>query len=183
MRNNKVRIIGGSLRHRLIQFPGDPALRPTPDRIRETLFNWLGQTLDGLECLDLFAGSGALGFEAWSRGAKRVVVVEHNRAALDALKRNAASLPAAVEIFAGDAARFLRDTPRGFDLVFFDPPFQSDYYTRLWPAIERHVNADGMVYVESPQSFTAPGWLTYKAKRAGQVFYQILLRETGSAGP
>lgn len=175
---NKVRIIGGTLRHRLIQFPADPLLRPTPDRVRETLFNWLGQTLDGLDCLDLFAGSGALGFEAWSRGAKHVVVVEQARPALAALKRNAETLAAPVEIFAGDAARFLRDDRRSFDVVFFDPPFQSDAYARLWPALERHVGALGRVYVESPQPFQAPGWQVSRVKRAGQVYYQLLARIT-----
>lgn len=175
---NKIRIIGGSLRHRLLQFPADPQLRPTPDRVRETLFNWLGQTLDGLECLDLFAGSGALGFEAWSRGAQRVVMVEQQRAALAALKRNAETLAAPVDIFAGDAARFLRDDHRTFDVVFFDPPFQSDYYTRLWPALEARVKPQGCIYVESPRAFAAPGWQALKAKRAGQVFYQLLARDT-----
>lgn len=179
---NKVRVIGGTLRHRLIQFPADPLLRPTPDRVRETLFNWLGQTLDGLDCLDLFAGSGALGFEAFSRGAKRVVAVEQSRAAVAALKRNAEVLAAPLEIFAGDAARFLRDDQRTFDLVFFDPPFDSDYYTRLWPALEAHVKPHGWIYVESPQAFAAPGWQILKAKRAGHVFYQLLVRESGAAG-
>lgn len=182
MRDNKVRIIGGSLRHRLIHFPANPLLRPTADRVRETLFNWLGQTLDGMECLDLFAGSGALGFEAFSRGAKRVVMVEHSRTALAALKRNAEALAAPVEIFAGDAARFLRGAPRAFDIVFFDAPFQSDYCTRLWPSLVTHVKPQGLVYVESPQAFAAPGWQTHKTKRAGQVFYQLLVRESSHHG-
>ena len=177
---NKVRIIGGSLRHRLLQFPADLRLRPTPDRVRETLFNWLGQTLDGLECLDLFAGSGALGFEAWSRGAHCVVMVEQHRAALTALKRNAEILAVPAEIFAGDAARFLRDDVRTFDVVFFDPPFQSDYYTRLWPALEARVKPLGRVYVESPRAFAAAGWQALKAKRSGQVFYQLLARDTAT---
>lgn len=161
----------------MLQFPSDAQLRPTPDRVRETLFNWLGQTLDGLECLDLFAGSGALGFEAWSRGAKRVVMVEQHRAALLALKRNAEMLAAPVEIFAGDAAHFLRGDNRTFDVVFFDPPFQSDYYTRLWPALEARVKPQGRIYAEAPRAFTTPGWQAVKAKRAGLVFYQLLSRD------
>ena len=94
---NRVRIIGGEWRSRLVRFPGTPGLRPTPDRVRETLFNWLGQRLDGLACVDLFAGSGALGFEALSRGAARVVMVERDRAMRSrrCAQRPASSRPAA----------------------------------------------------------------------------------------
>src|SRR5438309_10775311 len=91
---NRVRIIGGKWRSRLIRFPPAAQLRPTPDRVRETLFNWLGQRLDGLACLDLFAGSGALGFEALSRGARRVVMVERERAVAEALRAKARQLGA-----------------------------------------------------------------------------------------
>src|SRR5689334_16552408 len=105
---NRVRIIGGDWRSRLVRFPPSAELRPTPDRVRETLFNWLGQRLDGQDALDLFAGSGALGFEALSRGARRVVMVERDRATAAALRASAQKLAAAnVDIVEGDALRYL----------------------------------------------------------------------------
>ena len=117
--------MGGAWRSRLIAVPSRPGLRPTPDRVRETLFNWLGQDLAGMQCLDLFAGSGALGFEAASRGAARVVMVECDRSALAALRATRTALNAAqVEIVAGDASAFLAASNERFDLVFLDPPFR-----------------------------------------------------------
>lgn len=172
-----LRIIAGNLRHRLIRFPAEAGLRPTPERVRETLFNWLGQTLDGVTCLDLFAGSGALGFEAYSRGAARVVLVEPNRVSHAALMRNADTLQADVEIHAVAAENFLARDPRTFDIVFFDPPFDSDYYASLWPAIAAHVAPQGQVYVESPRRCAVSGWTPWRAKRAGNVFYQLMVRE------
>src|SRR6187455_3538465 len=127
MHSNKgvLRIIGGKYRSRQLRVPARPGLRPTPDRVRETLFNWLGQDLTGLACLDLFAGSGALGFEAASRGAARVVLVEKDRVALAELERSLAALGAAqVSIVAGDAHAFLKHEQARFDVVFLDPPFR-----------------------------------------------------------
>src|ERR1700712_5778857 len=113
MKRNEVRIIGGTWRSRRIRFAARAELRPTPDRVRETLFNWLGQDLTGLACLDLFAGSGALGFEAASRGASRVVMVENDRAAYEALRENKAALAAAqVELARADALEFARGRGR-----------------------------------------------------------------------
>src|ERR1700741_4553893 len=110
-RENRVRIIGGEHRGRRIAVPDRPGLRPTPDRVRETLFNWLGQSLDGLACLDLFAGSGALGFEAASRGAARVVLVEQDRAVFDALKKTRDTIGARqVELVLDDAFAYLKKT-------------------------------------------------------------------------
>ena len=172
-----LRIIAGDLRHRLIRFPAQAGVRPTPERVRETLFNWLGQTLDGQTCLDLFAGSGALGFEALSRGAAKVVLVEANRVSCAALERNAQILQAAVEIHNLGAENFLARDPRSFDIIFFDPPFDSSYYASLWPAIDEHLAAQGQVYVESPRPFAAAGWIARRAKRAGNVFYQLMVRE------
>src|SRR6187455_1828353 len=121
-RRNRVRIIAGAWRSRLVHFPDAPGLRPTPDRVRETLFNWLGQRLDGVVALDLFAGSGALGFEALSRGAARVVMVESDRAVLSALRESARALDAKdAEIVAGDALKYLERTAEKFDVVFIDP--------------------------------------------------------------
>src|ERR1700682_2440780 len=124
---NRVRIIGGQWRSRLIKFPPAAQLRPTPDRVRETLFNWLGQRLDGLTCLDLFAGSGALGFEAASRGAARVVMVENDRQAFGALGGYKDLLRATqVELVFGDALDYLRRSKEAFDVVFLDPPFRQN---------------------------------------------------------
>src|SRR5476649_1681914 len=122
-----LRIVGGKYRSRVLRVPARPGLRPTPDRVRETLFNWLGQDLTGLACLDLFAGSGALGFEAASRGAARVVMVEKDRAAVAELERSRATLGAAqVAVVDGDAALYLAREQERFDVVFLDPPFRQN---------------------------------------------------------
>jgi 16S rRNA (guanine966-N2)-methyltransferase len=173
---NKVRIIGGELRSRVISFPGIPGLRPTPDRVRETLFNWLGQTLYGRTCLDLFAGSGALGFEAASRGAERVVMVEMNRSVLRALQDNVKKLGCAnVSVQGQDGLEFaLRDAHK-YDVIFLDPPFQSDYLPRLLAVLPQRLNENGVVYAESGAAIAVPPpWQTVKSGKAGQVHYQLL---------
>src|SRR6201987_3699494 len=120
---NRVRIIGGRWRRRVIRFPPAAQLRPTPDRVRETLFNWIGQRLDGLEALDLFAGSGALGFEALSRGAARVVMVERDRRVAEGLREAARELEAkAAHVVQGEALAFLARDTASYDVVFLDPP-------------------------------------------------------------
>jgi 16S rRNA (guanine966-N2)-methyltransferase len=168
----KIRIVGGEFRGRRISVPDRPGLRPTPDRVRETLFNWLGQSLEGLACLDLFAGSGALGFEAASRGAARVVMVEHDRAAFEALKKARDLIGARqVELVLDDAFAFL-GKKQAFDVVFLDPPFGQN----VLPAVFRHLRPrSGMrVYVESgePVAAAAP-WREQKRRRAGQVSTQL----------
>ena len=174
-----IRIIAGAYRGRRIAVPSRPGLRPTPDRVRETLFNWLGQRLDGLACLDLFAGSGALGFEAASRGAARVVMVESDRAACEALERHRGLLGAAqVEIVPGDALDYLQATTEPFDVVFLDPPFRQN---ALAPALERlpgRMPAGARLYVEAPEPVEpqAP-WRELRRSRAGQVSYQLLERQ------
>ncbi len=181
--NNTVRIIGGVWRSRLIEFPSNPALRPTPDRVRETLFNWLGQQLDGLSCLDLFAGSGALGFEAASRGAVRVVMVDNDDDVYNALRANAVKLQAAgIEIVRGDGLRFLRNVRETFDCIFLDPPFDSELSPQLLPLLRPRLAGNGLVYVESPRSLMPPeGWTVIRSSRAGRVHYQLLgrLHENG----
>jgi len=168
----KIRIIGGEYRGRKIPVPDHADLRPTPDRVRETLFNWLGQSLDGLACLDLFAGSGALGFEAASRGAARVVLVEQDRAVFELLKKTRDEIGALqVEPVLDDAFSYLKRMPT-FDVVFLDPPFRQN----ALPAVFRELKgASGMrVYVEADAPF-APGepWRELKRARAGQVSYQL----------
>src|SRR5258705_9958220 len=153
MHSNKgvLRIVGGKFRSRRLRVPARPGLRPTPDRVRETLFNWLGQDLAGLACLDLFAGSGALGFEAASRGAARVVLVEKDRAVLAELERSRAALGASqVEITAGDAHAFLaRADNAGFDVVFLDPPFRQNALPAILAELPPRLQPRARVYVES----------------------------------
>ena len=173
---NKVRIIGGALRSRTISFPDAEGLRPTPDRVRETLFNWLGQTLYGRTCLDLFAGSGALGFEAASRGAERVVMVEMNRTVLRALQDNVKKLGCAnVSVQGQDGLEFVSRDAHKYDVIFLDPPFQSDYLPRLLEILPQRLNENGVVYVESGTSITVPPpWQVMKSGKAGQVYYLLL---------
>jgi 16S rRNA (guanine(966)-N(2))-methyltransferase RsmD len=176
MTRNRVRIIGGAWRSRLIAFPARRDLRPTPDRVRETLFNWLGQDLTGKACLDLFAGSGALGFEAASRGARRVVMVESDAETFRALQASRDLLKAgAVELARADALEFLRSDPGRYDVVFLDPPFKSDYWRRIAPLLPQRLEPGGLVYYESaPGHEPAQGWEAHRQGRAGQVRYRLL---------
>jgi len=176
MTRNRVRIIAGTWRSRIIRFPPAAALRPTPDRVRETLFNWLGQRLDGLACLDLFAGSGALGFEALSRGAARVVMVERDRAVAQALRASAKELGASgAEVVEGDALKYLERSNERFDVVFLDPPFASDLAARALAILPPHLAEGGRVYVESGQPVeSAAQWRTLREDRAGAVRYALL---------
>ncbi|MEI7842311.1 MAG: 16S rRNA (guanine(966)-N(2))-methyltransferase RsmD [Gallionellaceae bacterium] len=173
---NKVRIIGGSHRRRLIEFPDAEGLRPTPDRVRETLFNWLGQTLDGHRCLDLFAGSGALGFEAASRGADEVVMVERNRVVHRVLQENIKKLGfTKIALRSDDGLEFAKQLGKSFDVVFLDPPFQSDYLPKLLPLLADQLAQDAVVYVESGAPFESDEtWAVIKQARAGAVYYQLL---------
>ena len=172
----RVRIVGGRWRSRLLEVPARPDLRPTPDRVRETLFNWLGQRLEGCICLDLFAGSGALGFEAASRGAARVVMVEADRIALAALRESRARLEAAeVEIVAGDALEYLAHGAERFDVVFLDPPFRQNALPALLGKLPPRLKPGARVYLEGaePVAAMAP-WRELKRARAGQVSVQLL---------
>jgi 16S rRNA (guanine966-N2)-methyltransferase len=151
-------------------------LRPTPDRVRETLFNWLGQTLHGKRCLDLFAGSGALGFEAASRGAEQVVMVEKNRTVFSALQENSRKLGCAnVAQHCADGLEFALQARGQFDVIFLDPPFQSEYLPKLLPLLPGKLAPEGVVYIESGEAFEPGGdWQVVKHARAGQVHYQLL---------
>ena len=176
MNRNRVRIVGGAWKSRLIAFPPKKDLRPTPDRVRETLFNWLGQDLTGRSCLDLFAGSGALGFEAASRGARRVVMVENDPEILRALAASRTALDATgVELRKGDALQFLNQDTELYDVVFADPPFKAGYWPRLAPLLPPRLAPGALVYYESATSpELPPGWETWRQGRAGQVTYQLL---------
>ena len=174
MTANRVRIIAGKWRSRLVRFPPVAALRPTPDRVRETLFNWLGQRLDDLVCLDLFAGSGALGFEALSRGAARVVMVERDRAVAKALRESARALEAHAEVVESDALAFVRKTAERFDVAFLDPPFASDLAARALEALPRCLRPEARVYVESAEKLQpAAPYALLREDRAGAVRYAL----------
>lgn len=175
---SRVRIVGGEWRSRLLEVAHVAGLRPTPDRVRETLFNWLGQDLDGQHCLDLFAGTGILGFEAASRGAAAVVLVERDPRALDALHKAAKTLQASkVEIVRGDAVRFAQTTPRNFDGVFLDPPYNQGWIERVQPCLDRLLKPEGWLYVEAEAAVEQLGaWQAVKQGRAGQVHFQLMRR-------
>lgn len=164
------------MRSRTVSFPDAEGLRPTPDRVRETLFNWLGQTLHGRTCLDLFAGSGALGFEAASRGAEQVVMVEKNPEVLRALQDNLKKLGCMnVSAHCRDGLEFASRDVRRYDVIFLDPPFQSEYLPRLLEILPQRLNENGMVYVESGSAITVPSpWRVLKSGKAGQVHFQLL---------
>ncbi len=177
-RTNRVRIVGGAWRSRVIHFVARKDLRPTPDRVRETLFNWLGQDLTGAVCLDLFAGSGALGFEAASRGAQRVVMVECDAATFRALERTRAALDAGVvELRRADALEFLRGDSGRYDVAFLDPPFQAADWPRLLTLLPGRMSRGALIYCESAAPPALPaGWDIWKQGAAGQVCFQLLKR-------
>jgi 16S rRNA (guanine966-N2)-methyltransferase len=179
----KVRIIGGHWKRSTLAVADLPGLRPTPDRVRETLFNWLGQDLTGWRCLDLYAGSGALGFEAASRGAERVVLVEREKRAVDALRAAKDRLKAdRIEVVQGDAFAWLARTGEQFDLVFLDPPFDGAELARVLPRIAPVLAPGAALYVESatalspdaPPLSAVPGLQAHRADKAGQVHYHLL---------
>lgn len=183
-----VRIIGGDWKRTPLPVLDLDGLRPTPDRVRETLFNWLGQRLDGWRCLDLFAGTGALGFEAASRGAGRVLMVERNAKAARQLREIRERLSAqAVEVVEADALRLAAGLPPGsFDVVFLDPPFGEALLPRVLASAAPLVAETGYLYVESGESLDSPepdgaqapsGWRIVRQGKAGAVHYHLLQRE------
>lgn len=179
---SRVRITGGEWRSRLISVVDAPGLRPTPDRVRETLFNWLGQDLSGLNCLDLFSGSGILGFEAASRGAAGVAMVERDARVYAALRRHAESLnDSGLELIHADALKFAALAARQgrtFDLVFLDPPYRQQWLDKVWPLLPPIMAASGKAYVESETVLVPPApWRIVRQGQAGQVFFHLLERE------
>jgi 16S rRNA (guanine966-N2)-methyltransferase len=177
---NEVRIIGGMWRRRKIAFPSRPGLRPTPDRTRETLFNWLAGYVEGRRCLDLFAGSGALGFEAASRGAAEVVLVERDPAAVRALLATVAKLGATVcTVARGSALDWLeRAAAEPFDIVFLDPPFADDASGEVLRRLleSRLVHAESFVYIEFRRGAMPglDGFAVVKSTRAGDSEARLL---------
>lgn len=179
---NRVRLIGGTWRSRIIEFPDTAGLRPTASRVRETLFNWLGQSLHGKRCLDLFSGSGALGFEAASRGAVEVVMLETQPAAILALLDNRKVLGATMcRIAATDALKFLGTAIQKFDVVFVDPPFASNLMSPVLCELPESLTEDATVYTEWHVPITEVlanlsdvDWEVVKKGRAGAVHFALL---------
>lgn len=178
----QIRIIGGRWRGRRIRFPAVIDIRPTPDRVRETLFNWLGQDLGGARTLDPFAGSGALSFEALSRGAALAVAVDRRPELVRALDATSQMLGAsALETHCADARAFLARETRSFDVVFLDPPFADPQWETLLPAAALCVAAGGAIYVEAAAGIAAPaGFTIVRGDKAGRVHYHLLRRLAGS---
>ncbi|MCC7327561.1 MAG: 16S rRNA (guanine(966)-N(2))-methyltransferase RsmD [Burkholderiales bacterium] len=172
----RLRVIGGRFRGRIIRFPRVAGLRPTPDRVRETLFNWLGQDLAELSTLDLYSGSGALSLEALSRGAVRVVAVDRDPALIRALADTAREFGATgLEAHAGDARSWLASESRRFDVIFADPPFDEDPWSWLLPLCAQHLAGGGGLYAEAPRKLIAPPMLAvHRHARAGSVHYHLL---------
>lgn len=173
-----VRIIGGQYRGKKLSFPDTEGLRPTPDRVKETLFNWLMHDIRGARCLDAFAGSGALGFEAYSRGAKRVVLVESSLQVYNNLKQIASSFNSTnISVIHAEAEEYFQHSAECFDIIFLDPPFAKNYLPRCMDLLA-HSNllvTNGLVYLESPDKLDVDPayWQEKKSKRAGQVIYGL----------
>lgn len=182
---NQVRIIGGRHRGRRLHFSPGPGLRPTPDRVRETLFNWLQGEIHGARCLDLFAGSGALGLEALSRGAAYLLAVESNRRVAQSLRDNVERIgeAATVEVRVADALRLLKAAPeRPFDIVFVDPPFSSALLPEACRLLEQNgwLGPAALVYLEQdahqPWPPMPPNWTILREGVAGQSAHCLLRR-------
>ena len=180
---NRVRIIGGRFRGRVIRFPAVVGLRPTPDRVRETLFNWLGQDLTGQRTLDLYAGSGALTLEALSRGALAAVAVDRSPELVRSLAETARLMGATgLEAHAADARRFLDRDTGAYDVIFLDPPFAQDDWDWLLPACAQRLAGAGYIYAEAGRDLAAtPGLSVWRHAKAGAVHYHLFVRAGDAA--
>ncbi len=182
-----MRIIGGRHRGRRLTFPSLPGLRPTSDRARETLFNWLQPWLPGARCLDLFAGSGALGLEAASRGAGRVVMLERSSVAARQLQLHIQTLALEqVELHQADALNWLARPGEPFDILFLDPPFADDLLAQSCDLLRRHgwLAPGALIYLETdaarPLSVWPDDWVLLREKRAGEVCYYLCRNQNGA---
>jgi 16S rRNA (guanine966-N2)-methyltransferase len=183
----KLRIVAGSLRGSKLAVPDKAGLRPTPDRVRETLFNWLAPVIDGARCLDLFAGTGALGIEALSRGAGSCMFVESDRTLARLIAENLARLKVGnAQVMADEAEAMLGGTAQAFDVVFMDPPFGADLWNDSAHRLESGgwLSGDAWIYVESPadaELALPPTWMLHREGRAGGVRFALYRR--ASADP
>ena len=179
----EIRIIGGQYKRSKLPVPNTPGLRPTPDRVRETLFNWLGQDLSGWRCADVFAGTGVLGFEAASRGAADVLMCEQEAALVLRLKSAQQRLQASqVRVERGDGVSALRRVaPGSLQLVFVDPPFDSNTFEPALKAAAQAISANGFVYLEAPRAWQddelqSQGLTLHRSGKAGAVHFHLLAK-------
>lgn len=179
----ELRIIGGSWKRSKLPLAKVANLRPTPDRVRETLFNWLGQDLTGWQCADVFAGTGALGFEAASRGAASVLLWDSNPACIEAMQKSQAKLGATqLRIQRGDGLACLRQIPaNSLDLIFLDPPYEFPHYERILDAALVCIKSGGAVYLEASKAWShddllSKGWALHRYLKAGAVHAHLLER-------
>jgi 16S rRNA (guanine(966)-N(2))-methyltransferase RsmD len=176
---NTVRIIGGKWKRSLLRFSDADGLRPTPDRVRETVFNWLGQDLSGLRVLDAFTGTGAMALESASRGAAQIVALDTHPKAVRTVQAHAQRLGAdqGFVVHHADALQFMKSSGGTFDLVFLDPPFAANLYVALESAVGHVLSEHGRVYVESPAEFaTFADLIRVKHLRAGAVHAHVFAR-------
>lgn len=176
--NQSIRIIGGQYRGKKLTFPAIEGLRPTPDRVRETLFNWLMSSIHDARCLDAFAGSGGLGFEAFSRGASKVVLVEQAPLAYKNLQKIALSFNSSkLSVISKDAWVYMQQTKEQFDLIFLDPPFTQNHLPDCITILESTplLAPNGLLYIESPVEIVLNTeiWEQVRLKKAGQVVYGL----------
>lgn len=182
-RPGQVRIIGGAWRGRRLPVAAREGLRPTPDRVRETLFNWLQPIIAGSRCLDLFAGTGVLGLECLSRGGSEAILVEKDAQAAAVLHENVQRLQArGARVVEDDALAFLAGSVSVFDIVFLDPPFQSPYLEKAAVALQERgwIRPGGLIYIEAPKgaAVTLPqSWAVQRAKTAGEVAYYLARKD------
>jgi 16S rRNA (guanine966-N2)-methyltransferase len=185
MKAGKIRIVGGKWRRRLLSFPGVSALRPTPDAVRETVFNWLMPYIQDRRCLDLYAGSGALGFEAVSRGAASAVLVEKNPKVVKALRQNKQLIDTdnQISVTACTALQYISTAGTHFGLVFLDPPFATDELEKACYQLQKHglIAPDGLIYLEHASDrkllFLPEHWRELKNAQRGGVRYTLYHNE------
>ncbi len=185
MKAGKIRIVGGKWRRRLLSFPGVSALRPTPDAVRETVFNWLMPYIQGRRCLDLYAGSGALGFEAVSRGAASAVLVEKNPKVVKALRHNKQVIDTGnqISVTACTALQYISTAGTRFNLVFLDPPFATDELEKACYQLQKHglIAPDGLIYLEHASDrkllYLPDNWRELKNAQRGDVRYTLYQNE------
>ncbi len=175
----KLRIIGGTHRSRVIEFDPKSGVRPTPDRVRQTLFDWLMPVIEGAKCMDLFAGSGALGLEAISRGASKVVFAETGRRQTELIRANLIKLKeeARAEVMPTDGITYLELTPLRFDVVFLDPPYDTDLLTRALPQLASRLAPVNRIYLEwreGKKPELPAGFVWLREKQAGQVCFALV---------
>ena len=174
--SSQVRIIGGKWKRRSVSFLAINDLRPTPDRVRETLFNWLQFDIQGTRCLDMFAGSGALGIEALSRGAAECIFFEKNPAQGKQLQQNLINFAQQPQVFVGDSLQLIKQQQQAFDIIFLDPPYRLNLWHSACELLITHqlIHQDSLIYIEADKDWTAlalpDDWQFFKSTKAGSVY-------------